>query len=132
MNSCDTHPTKASCRSMTTEQTRSGTLYTPRVDIVEQAEQLLLIADLPGVRAADVEIKYEKGELAIHGHVAERLSDQSRFVRREYGVGDFHRTFQIGEGIDTQQIEAEMRDGVLTVALPKTPQLRPRTIKVSG
>jgi HSP20 family protein len=58
--------------------------------------------------------------------------EHTNYLLREYGVGDFRRTFQIGEGIDAAKIAAELREGVLTVHLPKAPELMPRKIAVKA
>lgn len=113
------------------ERTRAGRTFVPSVDIVEQENELLLLADLPGVKPDDLDIRYERGELAIDGKVQPRRgSEQTNYMLREYGVGDFYRVFQIGETIDPDKIEAEVKDGVLTLRLPKTEQAVPRKITV--
>lgn len=113
------------------EQTRSGRAYSPNVDIVELQNELLLMADVPGVKADDVEINYEQGLLTLHARVQPRQAeDKTQFVVREYGVGDFYRSFQIGDGIDAQKIEAELKDGILSLHLPKAESVKPRRIQV--
>ncbi len=113
------------------ERIRSGRTYVPNVDIIEQNDKLLLLADLPGVRPDDVEINYERGELTIHGKVSPRQDpENTNYLLREYGVGDFYRSFQIGEGVDHSRIEAELHDGVLTLTLPKSPDVLPRKIEL--
>jgi HSP20 family protein len=113
------------------ERTRAGRTFVPAVDIVERDNELLLLADMPGVKADDLDIRYERGELAIHGKVQPRRdTEQTGFMLREYGVGDFYRAFQVGETIDAEKIAAEIKDGVLTLHLPKTRQAVPRKITV--
>lgn len=113
------------------ERTRAGRTFVPNVDIVEQEDELLLLADMPGVKAEDLDIRYERGELAIHGKVRPRQqADRTNFMLREYGVGDFYRAFTVGESIDASKIEAEISDGVLMLHLPKTEQAVPRKITV--
>lgn len=113
------------------ERVRGGRAYIPNVDIVEREQELLLIADMPGVRSGDLDLHYERGVLAIHGKVVPRQDPEStHFLLQEYGVGDFYRSFTVGEGIDANAIEAELRHGVLTVHLPKTQAILPRKISV--
>ena len=113
------------------ERTRAGRTFVPSVDIVEQENKLLLVAGIPGVKPDDLDIQYEGGELAIHGKVQPRQElAQTNYMLREYGVGDFYRVFQVGESIDSSKIEAEVKDGVLTLHLPKTEQAVPRKITV--
>jgi len=114
-----------------TEPVRSGPIYIPAVDIVEKDDSLLLFADMPGVRAEDLDIKYERGTLTLYGKVEPRQDAQkTTYWLKEYGVGDFCRTFEVGEGIDAAKITAEFKDGVLTVHLPKAQELMPRKITV--
>ncbi len=112
------------------ERTRAG-VFSPRIDIVETDSELILWADLPGVSPADLEIHYEDGQLTLHGHVAPR-GPTAGFAAQEYGVGDFHRSFSIGESIDASRIVAEMKRGELTLRLPKIQRVQPRRIHVQA
>jgi HSP20 family protein len=113
------------------ETTRGGALFSPRVDIIELEDELTLYAELPGVRLEDVDLHYEKGELVLHGSVRRR-NGQQQFLVHEYDEGDFHRAFSIHESIDSSRIEAELKNGVLTIHLPKVEAVRPRKISVRG
>jgi len=115
----------------TLERTRGGVMYTPRIDIWESDEELVLYADLPGVSTEDLDIQFENRELRIHGKVAPRHENRS-FLYGEYGIGDFYRTFTIGETIDSKKISAELQNGVLTLHLPKTEAVKPRRIAVKA
>ncbi len=116
-----------------TEPVRSGPTYLPAVDIIEQDDKLLLVADMPGVSGQDLDIQYERGTLTIFGKVNPRQQPTNmNYLLREYGVGDFTRTFQIGEGIEANNITAELHDGVLTLHLPKAAELMPRKITVQA
>src|SRR5688572_9207992 len=84
----------------TTEQTRGGQFYRPHIDILEREDELLLLADMPGLRSEDIEVSFEDRQLTIHGHVRPRQNDQTRYLLQEYGIGDFYRTFQVSEQID--------------------------------
>ena len=113
------------------ERIRSGRVYRPNVDIIEKRDELLLLADVPGVRGEDIDVRYENGQLSIHGRVQPRQrSEGANYLSCEYGVGDFERTFQIGEGIDASRIQAECAGGILTLHLPKTEAVKPRKIAV--
>jgi HSP20 family molecular chaperone IbpA len=115
------------------ERLRPGPIYVPNVDILETDDRLLLVADLPGVRPEDLDISYERGELTLTGRVEPRpRCAADKAVLCEYGVGDFYRAFQIGEGVDASKIDAELKDGVLTLHLPKTPEATPRKIAVKA
>jgi HSP20 family molecular chaperone IbpA len=117
--------------STTPERTRGGVYFTPRVDIVETDKELLLYADVPGVRSEDVDLRYERGELLVHGRVQPHHR-QGQLVRAEYEEGDFYRSFAIHESIDSTRIEASCKNGVLTVHLPKVAEAQPRQIKVAA
>jgi len=114
-----------------TEQMRDRPVFTPHVDIIEQPEELVLVADMPGVEAKDVDVRYEQGELTLHGKVDPRQDEQgTSFLLREYNVGDYWRTFRLGEGIDPDGIRAELKNGVMELHLPKAKTARPRKIAV--
>ena len=121
---------KRTARPMAAEPTHSGQVYMPAVDILERADELMIVADMPGVDAKTIDIRFENGMLTIHGRVNERTSANERVLMREYGVGDFRRAFEIGELIDSQRISAEYANGVLTLHLPKVAAARPRKIEV--
>ena len=114
------------------ERMKAGRMYTPRVDIVETSDELLLIADVPGARADSVDINFEQGELTISARVPERQDQSVQYLLREYGVGDFYRVFRIGDGVDNGKITAEVTGGVLKVHLPKAESAKPRKIAVKA
>jgi HSP20 family molecular chaperone IbpA len=114
------------------ERTRSGRFYRPNVDIVEKDDELMLMADLPGTCADSIDINFENGVLTLHGRVCERQDENTNYLWREYGLGDFYRTFQVSEEIDSSRITAEYRDGVLMLHLPKSEHARARKISVKA
>jgi HSP20 family protein len=91
---------------------------------------LVLVADLPGVNAGDVDIRFEQGELTIHGRAKPRYDEGTKFLLNEYGIGDFYRTFRVSEQVDGSRIHAEYHDGVLSLHLPKVEAVKPRKIAV--
>jgi HSP20 family molecular chaperone IbpA len=113
------------------EATRGGVFFSPRVDICETDRELTLFAELPGVKPEDVSLRYENGELVLHGKVQPRQGPRS-FLLQEYEQGDFYRAFAIHESIDSARIEAESKNGVLIVHLPKVEAARPRQINVKA
>jgi HSP20 family protein len=114
------------------ERLRSGQTFVPAVDIIEKRDELLLIADVPGVKAEDIDINYERGELTLTARVAPRQNAQTTHLLSEYGVGDFVRTFHVGEGIDAAKIQADVNAGVLLLRLPKSAAARTRKIAVKA
>jgi len=113
------------------EHLRGDRFYSPPVDILEKEDEILLVADVPGARPGDVDIEFEDGLLTVHAKVQPRYPEGAEFLRQEYGVGDYLRSFQVSEAIDVAKITAEYANGVLTLHLPKSVGLRPRKIAVS-
>jgi HSP20 family protein len=124
-----TLPQKGRTEPAVPEVTYGGSYFTPRVDILETDKELTLFADVPGVRPEDVNLRYDKGELILHGRVQPRPSPGAQLLN-EYEVGDFYRAFSIHESIDSTKIAAECKNGVLTVHLPKVEAAQPRQISV--
>lgn len=115
-----------------TEPTWSDRVYRPNVDILESAHELTLRVDLPGAAADGIEVDFEKGLLTIVGKVRTRQKDPMDYLMREYGVGNFHRAFEVSEAIDASKISADFTLGVLTLHLPKVEAIKPRRIKVTA
>ena len=113
------------------EYTRDGATFVPRFDIWETEDELILYGDMPGVKSENLDIQFENNQLVIHGRACPRYEGR-KFVHAEYGIGDFHRSFTIGETIDASKISAELSGGVLTLHLPKSEKVKPRKIKVKG
>lgn len=105
--------------------------FTPRADILETAEELLLLLDLPGVKPDDVDLRFERGELTVHAHCT-APDGPGKSLLAEYEIGDYYRAFLIGEEVATDSIRAELKNGVLAVHLPKAESARPRRISVQG
>ncbi len=98
--------------------------FTPTVDVVEDDQKFELYADLPGVKQEDLDIQVEKDVLTIKG---ERKLER----RGERVAGAFSRAFTLPKHVDVEHIAASLKDGVLTVTLPKRPVAQPRQIKVA-
>jgi len=113
------------------EPTRAGLAYSPAVDILRTDDALTLVADLPGVKKADLEIGIEDGVLTISAPVAD-VEERHKPLYREYGVGGYLRRFSLSDKIDQARISAELENGVLTVTLPKAERLKPRKIEVTA
>jgi HSP20 family protein len=114
------------------EYTRTTKTYRPNVDILEAADELVVLADMPGVKSDDIDIDFKEGVLTLHGRVERRQPEGTHYVLEEYGIGDFHRTFQVSEQIDAGRISAAYKDGVLTLRLPKLERVKPRKIAVQA
>jgi HSP20 family protein len=108
------------CKPSTNEA--RGKTVSPRVDILERADDFLLVADLPGVKPEDVDVSFDRGELTIHGNRSNGRAEKK----------DFQRSFTVAETVAADRIEAELKSGVLTVRLPKVEAVKPRKIAVTG
>lgn len=113
------------------EQTKPGPVFTPAVDIFETDKEITLLADLPGVKAEDLNIYLNEDILTIAGYVAEEINPNEEDILTEYETGQFHRKFTLSEVIDQEKIKAELKDGVLTLRLPKVEKARPRKVTVN-
>jgi HSP20 family protein len=115
-------------------ETSSATAdWAPAVDIREEANRYVLIADVPGVEPDQIEVTAENGVLTLRGE--RRVADaqeQRNFKRVERFHGAFHRRFALPDAVDTDQISATCRNGVLEVAIPKHERLQPRRVPVSA
>jgi len=111
------------------EATRNSAYFSPRVDIIETDKELLLFADMPGVRSDSIDLRYENGELILRGK-AEPRGEKGTLIFGEYDVGDFYRVFHVHETIDAGKIDAEYKNGVLTVHLPKQETVQPKQVSI--
>ncbi len=110
---------------------RRSSIFVPVCDIIEQADEWIVQADLPGATSDNIDINFERGMLTLHATVQSRQDEEcGNFLLREYGIGDFHRTFEIGEGIEADKIHAAFKHGVLTLHLPKKEAVKSRKITV--
>lgn len=126
----ETMPEKRETAGGQPERPRGGQTYTPNVDIAETKDEILLFAEIPGARAENININYERGLLTLEARVEPRQKGGPAYLLQEYGVGDFHRSFQIGEGVDADKIHAEVANGMLTLHLPKAEAVKTRKIQV--
>ena len=114
------------------ERTRQTRVYTPAVDIIEKNNDIVLMADMPGVDENSVDITLEKDLLTIYGKVEPEIPENHRLVISEYGVGDYERTFALSDEIDREHIRATVKDGVLKLVLPKAESAKTKKIPVTG
>ena len=102
------------------------------VDILENEREIVVLLDAPGATSDEIDIRYEDGMLTVHAPVEPRETPGATQLLREYGVGDFRRTFRVGQDIDVKNIGASYENGVLRLLLPRTEASRPRKITVSA
>lgn len=112
------------------ERTRPRRIYTPKVDILETEERIEILADMPGVDEASVELTLEKNVLTIYGKVEADIPERHRLAVSEYGIGDYQRQFVLSNEVDRERIEAVAKNGVLSIQLPKAATAKTRKIAV--
>lgn len=118
-----THDGSPDASALEAETSDRAVAINPRVDVLETENEYLIFADMPGLRPEDVDIRFEKGELALHGR---------RPAGREFAATAYHRTFAVDDTVAPDKIAAELKSGVLTIHLPKTEAVKPKRITVTG
>jgi HSP20 family protein len=113
------------------EQTKPGLVFTPAVDIFETDQEITLLADMPGVAANDVNIDLREGVLTLSGEVRPWERPDEADVLIEFEIGKYYRQFSLSEAIDQSKIDAQLKEGVLKLRLPKQAKAQPRKIAVN-
>ena len=105
--------------------------WLPRVDVFDRDDQLVIRAELPGIPADAIDITVEAGALVISGtRETDTTEDDGGYHRREIFRGEFRRSLLLPEGIDIDAISATSKDGILEIAIPRSPEVLPKKIKV--
>ena len=104
--------------------------WTPLVDIRETDRELNFTVEMAGSDASDIDVTTENGVLTIRGERSEQWKDEGRYHLVERGYGSFTRRFQLPEGVEIEQIQADVDNGLLQVRIPKSAMPQPRTIEV--
>ncbi len=113
------------------EKTIPGKYYLPYTDIYETADALVVLMEMPGVEKQNIEIKLEKNQLSVEGHIDFERYQNYKPAYTEYNVGHFSRSFTVSSEIDKPNIDAKIADGVLTLRLPKAKEATPRKVEVN-
>jgi HSP20 family protein len=114
------------------ERTRSGRAYLPAADIYETNNAVVLVLDMPGVDEGTVDVTLEKNVLTIYGRVEPQLPVAHTLAYREYGIGDYQRSFTISNQIDWEKIEGTVKNGVLRLTLPKAGPAKAKQINIKS
>jgi HSP20 family molecular chaperone IbpA len=114
------------------ERTRDSQVFTARADIYETENAIVVLADMPGASEDSIDITLEKNVLNIRAAVEFEVPNGHSLVYGEYAVGDYERSFVLPNEIDRSKIEASVKDGVLHLFLPKSPETQPRKIAVKA
>jgi HSP20 family protein len=119
-----------SLRGMADETSASGA-WSPAVNILEKEEGIVISADLPGLKAEDVEVTVDNGVLTIKGQRNfEEASEGQTYHRVERWYGSFERSFTVPNSVDPSKIEARFVNGEMSITLPKREESKPRSVKV--
>jgi HSP20 family protein len=108
-----------------------GIAFAPAFDLRETKDAFVFKADLPGFKEEDIHVDLTGNRMTVSGkREAEKVEDDDRYYCCERSYGSFTRTFTLPDGVDTERIGAEMKNGVLSISAPKTEQAQPRRISV--
>jgi HSP20 family protein len=113
------------------ESTIPTRTFVPTADIYEDRDSLKVILEMPGVEKSNVDIRVEEGVLFVEGRLDVAKYRGLQPVYTEYNIGNYARSFRLSNAIDQEKIGAELKDGVLSLTLPKAEKAKPRTIQVS-
>lgn len=103
----------------------------PKINVVENADDYTLTAEVPGMQENDIHVEIEDGKLTLTGRHAEQKETEEKTYRiREFQSRSFERSFRLGDGIDPDGVSALMRNGILTVTLLKKEEAKPKSVKV--
>ena len=114
------------------ESTRPGRVFVPAVDILENEEEIIILADMPGVTSKNVGIDLRESVLTIEGPISPVEGEEEVTVYREFDWGDYLRQFTLSDAIDQKKITAKMDLGVLRLTLPKAEKRKPQKIQVTA
>jgi HSP20 family protein len=113
------------------EQTRNFPVFIPAVDIFESEGEMTVVADMPGVTVKGLSIDLKDNILTIRGE-ANSPAEGRNIIYQEYQVGNYFRQFNLSEVINQAKIKARLKDGVLTLELPKAEKAKPKQIEVTA
>ena len=106
--------------------------WSPAIDVTEDKDKIVLFADVPGLAEKDLDVQIEKDVLTLRGErTLERKDDGEGARRYERASGNFVRSFTLPQTIDVEHVTAALKDGVLTLTLPKKPEAQPKKIGIS-
>ncbi len=113
------------------ESTVPARTFVPNTDIFETEQSLSLIVEMPGVDKNKVDVRVEDDVLTIQGQIDFSTYEGMQPVYTEYNIGHYRRSFSLSNKIDQGRISAEIKDGLLTLELPKAEEVKPRRIAVT-
>jgi HSP20 family protein len=120
-------------RVFESEPYMTATFRTPAVDVREESDRYVIVAELPGLSEKDLKLELKDGVLALSTAKVEDKEGESKiqkWIRRERREFEFKRSFELPENADGETIEARFKDGLLTIDVPKRPETAPRVVPV--
>jgi HSP20 family protein len=114
----------------TEETTIPARVFLPTADIYETQDALTVVLEMPGVEKSNVDVRVEDGILEVEGRLDLSKYEGLQPIYTEYNIGHYSRSFQLSSRIDQNKIGAELKDGVLSLTLPKVEEAKPRSIEV--
>lgn len=117
-------------KEKTIEKTRELRTAIPSVDIYENEDEILLHADMPGVKKDDVSINIDNGTLSLSG--VRRFDNKGGSTWEEFFDVEYVRSFSVPQSIDVEKVKAELKDGVLKLHLPKSEAAKPKMIEIKA
>ncbi|ADO72078.1 Hsp20/alpha crystallin family protein [Stigmatella aurantiaca] len=107
--------------------------FVPAFEVRETKEAYIFKADLPGVDEKDIEVTLTGDRVSVSGkREREKREESERFYAYERSFGSFSRAFTLPEGVDGDNVRADLKNGVLTLTLPKRPEVQPKRIQVAS
>jgi len=117
----------------TAPSTRQGDTFLPAFEVKETKDSYVFKADMPGVKDSDLDISLTGNHLTITGkREAEKEEDVRNYYTYERTYGTFSRTFTLPQAADAENVHADLKEGVLTLLVPKKPELQPKRINLGG
>ncbi|HMO22338.1 MAG TPA: Hsp20/alpha crystallin family protein [Candidatus Melainabacteria bacterium] len=105
-------------------------VVSPAVDIYQSDDEFMLVTEMPGVNESTVEIVLDQGILTIEGKIERPSLDGFKLTHSEVVTGNYRRVFKLSEEVDTEKADAVMKDGILTLRMPKHERAKARKISV--
>lgn len=119
-------------RFSTGAEEQTLTAWTPAVDVYETENELVIKADLPQVSEKELDVRVENNMLTIRGERKfEQKVKEENYLRMERAYGSFSRSFSLPNTVNTEAVQAEYKEGVLTVTLPKRAESKPKQVKIN-
>jgi HSP20 family protein len=113
-------------------ETSNGAALIPAVDVSETEHEYLVKAELPGVKKEDLDVTIQDGVLTLHAEskYEDEEKKDGRVIRQERRYGRFVRSMRLGNGVDPSKVQAEYKDGILNLRLPKLEEVKPKKVDV--